>query len=347
MINNNDSNNKKQLGQFYTKNYSYILQNIKIPDNVKNIIEPFAGEGDLIEYINLEGKTYNIEMYDIDPKKNNIFKRDTLLTPPNYQDKFLITNPPYLARNKSTNKEIYDKYNVNDLYKCFIVNLIDNQCKGGILIIPLNFICSIRKSDILLREKFLSIYSIQQINIFEEQVFSDTSCTVCSLLFILGNISSDINIDIYPSKINIKTKLIKENNFTIGGEIYNLLKNDKYKIKRLTTKNLSEKNTNIVIGCIDSNSKSMIKAEYVENDEKLFIDNTPKSSARGYLTLIITPSIDAEKQKNLVNNFNDYLNNTRGKFNSLFLANFRESNDIARKRISFDLVYKIIGHLID
>ncbi len=125
------------------------------------------------------------------------------------------------------------------------------------------------------------------------------------------------------------------------------LKNDKYKFKRLTTKNLSDKNTNIVIGCIDSNSKSMIKAEYIEDDSKLFIDNTPKCSARGHLTLIITPSIDSDKQKKLVNDFNKYLTTNRKQYNSLFLANYRESNDIARKRISFDLVYRIIGYLID
>jgi len=339
---------KKELGQFYTKNYNYILQNIKIPDNIVNIIEPFAGEGDLIKYINQSDKNYNVCMYDIDPKKDEIIKRDTLLNPPDYKNKFVITNPPYLARNKSDNKEIYDKYKVNDLYKCFIVNIIEEKCDGGILIIPLNFISSTRKNDVLLRERFLSIYSIIQINIFEEQVFSDTSCTVCSLLFNNINIeNNEINIDIYPSKINIKTRLNKENNYTIGGELYNLVKNNKYKMKRLTSKNLSEKNTNIVIKCIDDNSKSMIRSEYVSDQDKIFIDNTPKCSARGYLTLIIEPTINEEKQKKLVNDFNDYLYKNRIKYNSLFLANYRESNDIARKRISFDLVYKIIGHLID
>ena len=76
-------------------------------------------------------------MYDIDPKKNDIIQRDTLLNPPEYKDQFVITNPTFLARNKSKNKVIYDKYNLNDLSKCFILNLIDNPCRGGILIIPL------------------------------------------------------------------------------------------------------------------------------------------------------------------------------------------------------------------
>ena len=33
------SNNKQNLGQFYTTNYKYILQNLKIPSDIKNIIE--------------------------------------------------------------------------------------------------------------------------------------------------------------------------------------------------------------------------------------------------------------------------------------------------------------------
>ena len=341
------NNMKKELGQFYTKNYDYILQNISIPENIKNIIEPFAGEGDLIDYIHSNNNEYSIEAFDIDPKKDYIISRDTLMSPPIYKNRFVISNPPYLARNKSDNKEIYDKYNENDLYKCFIINIINDKCLGGILIIPLNFICSTRKNDVLLRKKFLTVYSIKQINIFEESVFQDTSATVCSILFDLNDGSdNEINIDVYPSKVNIKTKLSKENNYTIGGEIYNIKKNEDYKFKRLMTKNIEDKNTNIVIKCIDDNSKSMISADYVE-EEKLFIDNTPKCSARGYLTLIINPPIDEEKQKKLVGDFNNYLKMNREKYNSLFLANYRESNDIARKRISFDLVYRIIGHLID
>ena len=37
--------------------------------------------------------------------------------------------------------------------------------------------------------------------------------------------------------------------------------------------------------------------------------------------------------------FTKLLNEYREKYNSLFLTNYRESKDIARKRISFDLVY--------
>ena len=139
---------KQQLGQFYTTNYEYILQGLTIPTNIKHIIEPFAGNCDLLKFINKNKINYNIECYDIVPMHNFVIKQDTIKNPPNYNNKFVITNPPYLARNKSNDKTLYDKYNVNDLYKCFIKELITNICIGGILIIPLNFWSSIRIADI-------------------------------------------------------------------------------------------------------------------------------------------------------------------------------------------------------
>ena len=109
---------KSTLGQFFTTNYKYILQNLSIPQNITDIIEPFTGNGDLLNFIDHKEK-YNIECYDIEPKKDFIIQRNTLINPSIYNDKFIITNPPYLARNKSKDKFIFDKYNMNDLYKCF------------------------------------------------------------------------------------------------------------------------------------------------------------------------------------------------------------------------------------
>ena len=102
---------KKKLGQFYTTNQEYILQGINIPENIKNIIEPFTGNGDLLKFIEKYEKEYNIECYDIDPKKEFIIKQDTIKNPPKYTNRFIITNPPYLARNKSKDKTLFDKFN--------------------------------------------------------------------------------------------------------------------------------------------------------------------------------------------------------------------------------------------
>ena len=50
-------NDKKHiLGQYYTTNPEYIFQNMYIPYNIIHIIEPFAGNGDLLPFINNNNK---------------------------------------------------------------------------------------------------------------------------------------------------------------------------------------------------------------------------------------------------------------------------------------------------
>lgn len=340
--------NKSKLGQFYTTNYDYILQNMCIPDTLNNIIEPFAGNGDLLNFIT-DKDSLRIECYDIDPKKDFIIERDTLNDPPCYDDKFVITNPPYLARNKNKDKSLYEKYKCNDLYKCFILNLVDSDCDGGIIIIPLNFICSIRKTDIELRRRFLERYNILKLNIFEERVFEDTAYAVCSLQFEKKTVKDIILIScqIYPSNKTFQISLELGNNYTIGGEIYNLSKSKIFCIERATRLTKDEDCiTNILLKCIDDSLQNKIKLKMVEDDGRFF-DNTPNLSARSYATLVIKPRIDMYRQEALVNAFNTYIETHREKYNSLFLTNYRESNSIARKRISFDLAFLLCSHLLD
>jgi hypothetical protein len=309
---------------------------LKVPKEIKKIIEPFCGNGDLLNFINK--KDYKIECYDIDHKKEYITKRDTIKNPPDYKNSFIITNPPYLSRNKSDDKEMFDKYDVNDLYKCHIKDLLTNNPIGGIIIIPLNFFCSIRQMDIELRKKFLNTYKIVQLNIFEESVFGDTTYTVCSFQYeYKPNSNSPIPITLYPSKHKINFKLDEDNNYTIGGEIYNIPEQNEYKITRLIEG--GEPTTNILLKAIDDNIDSKIKLEIVKDDDIYY----GKITSRTYATLLIEPKINKETQEMLVKDFNEYLNKMRTKYNSLFLTNYRESKKIARKRISFDLVYNIVG----
>jgi len=313
---------------------------------VRTIIEPFAGNGDLLSFIP-PGADYQIECYDIDPKKENITQRDTLLDPPDYGGKFVLTNPPYLARNKNGDKVLYDKYGCNDLYKCFMISLMGCGCLGGILIIPLNFLCSIRKNDIDLRKKFIGEFRIMVVNIFEEQVFSDTSYAVCSIQFERRTAGeAPIECFIYPYGKRISMDLTETNNYTIGGEIYKLHTNPAYKIERATraTKDLNCI-TNILLKCIDDSIDSKIQLKIVKKKDR-YIDDTPNLSGRSYASLVITPQISETQQKDLVDKFNAFLESNREKYNSLFLTNYRESNTIARKRISFELAFQICSHLL-
>lgn len=349
---------KKQLGQFYTTNYKKILNGLYIPQYCasETIIEPFVGQGDLLEFINSAGAGA-VEMYDIDPKISGTIKRDTLLEPPDYTNKFVITNPPYLARNKNKDKKLYDKYNTNDLYKCFIKTLLDSKPLGGILIIPLNFWCSVRKSDILLRKMFLQEFHIIRLNIFEEPVFEDTNYSVCSFLFTLRAVeggeaavkpkvppqSGVVPTIFYPKEEELIISLNDENNYSFGPSLS--APEGRVVVTRLTRKNVDTKfKTNLLLSCIDGTSNGKkINLKYIDIVDK-YIDNTPKLSARSYAVLVIEPLLGTSLQKDLAHRFNKYLNENREKYHSLFLTEYREKS---RKRISFDLAYRIVQHQLN
>jgi hypothetical protein len=336
---------KSQLGQFYTTNYGYILSRMDIPLN-SHIIEPFAGEGDLLKFAQMFAPM-EMESYDVDPKKDGVVQRDTLSNPPDYQGKFVLTNPPYLAKNKHKgDKHIFRKHKQDDLYKCFMSSVVDSGCVGGIVIIPLNFWCSIRKADALLRRRFLNQYTVSRVNVFYEKVFDDTGYTVCSIQFRKRKESGSngkIPMNFYPDRSAATIRMGEFNNYTIGGDILNVEQTTKFKVQRATKKNKDDPGlTNILVKCIDDTSTSQLGLKIVPDEER-FVDETPKLSARSYATLVITPPISMERQKKIVDVFNARMGKWRGEYNSLFLTNYRESN---RKRISFGLVFKLVNYLL-
>jgi hypothetical protein len=101
-----------------------------------------------------------------------------------------------------------------------------------------------------------------------------------------------------------------------------------------------------LVKCIDDNINSQIGLTFVA-DNDIYVDDTPNQTARTYATLIIEPKIEKDKQIQLITKFNNYLKEHRKKYNSLFLTNYRESKDMARKRISFDLVYSITEYILE
>ena len=348
---------KKQLGQFYTTNYKKILNGLYIPQYRQAetiIVEPFVGQGDLLEFIKGGEAACTVEMYDIDPKIHGTIKQDTILEPPDYTNKFVLTNPPYLARNKNEDKTLYDKYNTNDLYKCFIKTLLESKPLGGILIIPLNFWCSVRKADILLRKMFLKKFHIVRLNVFEEPVFQDTNYSVCSFLFTLHEVVRGDNAVVptifYPKGDEIIMTLNDENNYSFGPSLS--APSGRVVVTRLTRKNVDTKfKTNLVLSCIDgtsngtlnNNNDNKINLKYVDIVDK-YIDNTPNLSARSYAVLVIEPYLETSLQKDLAHWFNKYLNENREKYHSLFLTEYREKS---RKRISFNLAYRIVQQQLD
>ena len=99
-------------------------------------------------------------------------------------------------------------------------------------------------------------------------------------------------------------------------------------------------NTNLFINCIDSSNKIGLS---IVPDDKIYYDCTKNKSARTCASFNIMPEIDIETQHILVESFNTYLNENRDKYHSLFLNSYRE---FSRKRISFQLVYNLMNHIL-
>jgi len=192
--------------------------------NNKNIIEPFVGDGDLLKLLNLNSS--NLKTYDIINKSQNNFSNftqmDTLLNNVLESDKYVITNPPYLAKNKLS-KELKERYShlmnneINDLYQIFINQMIEKLVKGGLIIIPINFL--IGKESEKIRNKFMNIYNIIHINIFEKRMFEYTTQNVIALLFInkdnkdldLNEINQNQNTQLNPNINSVKINLYLPN----------------------------------------------------------------------------------------------------------------------------------------
>jgi len=74
---------QRQLGQFFTKNSDYILQGMKKYICNKNVIDPFAGNQDLIKWAK-ENKVKIIKGHDIDKNyidDKKVFYNDSLNNP--------------------------------------------------------------------------------------------------------------------------------------------------------------------------------------------------------------------------------------------------------------------------
>jgi len=333
---------KKERGQFYTVNHSYIMDGFDKPTS--KVLEPFAGKGDLLDWLDHT----NYEAYDIDPKRDDIMKRDTLENPPCYKDTFIITNPPYLARNKCNSKKIFDKYETNDLYKCFINSLINQEegCLGGIFIIPAGFFLSPRDVDVKCRNNFMSRYKITKVKFFEETVFPDTPTTVVAFSFVKSPKLLEFQLVNWVQRPSGESKIFKmekSNKWIIGGDIYNLQTDPTIKISRFVKNKRNENLTNLTLCALDSGTMDgRIRLEYKKDFVYQGID-----TSRTYATLCIKDMILSEEdQIRVAKEFNALLETRRKQYWSLFLPQYRESKEYARKRIPFDLSYKIVANLL-
>lgn len=318
--------------QHYTTEAAKICGNLVsyIPLSAQ-LVEPFAGKGNLISLF----PSHDWDCYDIQPQEG-IEQRDTLINPPNYNGKWIITNPPYLAKNKTKDKTIFEKFHVDDLYKAAILSFLD--CEGGILIIPTNFFSDERSKEV--RKKFLDRFLILELNVFTEPVFDTTTYSVCSFAFRKKKevSSQSFTVNKLPEGISKTITISPDYGYRIGGEYFDKISCINPIFGRLVENNSSHKNiTNIYLVGIDKRGCPI----HLERSSSPYFG---KPSDRVFATLTCDYALSEEEEDTLISRFNNELNSFRQDYFDLCLTNYRDYN---RKRISFDFCYCLLTYLLE
>jgi hypothetical protein len=101
----------------------------------------------------------------------------------------------------------------------------------------------------------------------------------------------------------------------------------------------------MTLNALDSGTKSgRISLDYKEG-----YVYPAKECSRSYATLCIQSggkTLTADEQQKLCSDFNSFVEKKREDTWSLFLPQYRESKEYARKRIPFELAYIIVRHLL-
>jgi hypothetical protein len=304
---------KRTNGQYFTELNPFNHKGFKEwadECNIKNqnILEPFAGSNNLIEMLKQLGFCTSFTSYDLEPKSNNVKKRDTLESfPQNFN--VCITNPPYLAQNSAKRRGLNSfETNYDDIYK-FALSKCLLHCKYVGAIIPASFL-----NTKLFRDR-LSHYIL-----LTDKMFRDTEHPVCLALF--SPASQDVKI--YESQNYLGCLSDFENKMPSRG-----------KSKELQFNNKTGK---LGLFAIDNTVNSSIKFCNGEdiNPEKITV------SSRSITRILI----DADINK-LISKLNERLESFREETFDLFLTPFKglRKDGRYRRRLDFTLARAIINEV--
>lgn len=390
-----------QLGQHYSKEkelmipYKNILLNTK-----KDIVDPFCGEGHLIDfYLSLFSEIEQKDLFlnkkiygfDIDEKninflinkyknkyslEENLLKElfilnDSLNNDISTENSFILTNPPYLAKNVCKQKfpQDFHKYfnnpNLNDYFEIAINKYLN---KEGIWIVPSNIL----SSDNMLSTRKKILLNIENIIVWKKKIFDDTDISVCSYyissnktntknIIFKSNIDKTISFNIFNGSLVEEWEKIKQTknilkikqgyiNLSKGSEEVKLI-NENYKEQTFLIseedKELLQNNILFLRTTDTGTDKGKIGIYTMEElwNTKEAIGLKTKISSRCYTQLFFT-NLSIEEQLSLKVLFNDKLNELRNKYDSIFLTNFKNvSNQKQRKRISFKETFSLLNYI--
>lgn len=168
---------KRSLGQFFTvsknpfelKGFQEWATEANLPH--KTVLEPFAGANHIIKSLHELKLCNEFKSFDIHPCDEDVVQCDTLKSfPTGYE--VCVTNPPWLARNSATRRNLpYPDCEYDNIYK-FCLEVCLKHCKFVAALIPASYLQSN-----LFRQRLSSYILLHNLN------FRDTENPVCFALF--------------------------------------------------------------------------------------------------------------------------------------------------------------------
>lgn len=306
-------------GQFFTRKDVWLTPQIKKfihnlkDEGISKILDPFAGEGDLLKQVDIFD---DYEGFDIDEKLGWKLNNSLINIPKQDNTTFILTNPPYLAKNsaKRNNYKEYEYFNNNDFQDLYQIALF--KCLEAV-----NYVIAIVPETIIFY-KPLRKY-IELLCVIEDNPFLNTTCPVSAVCL---------------------NKNGGNGNIYKGEEFVDNLEN-------LFKKVLIPKNSKEIVFNHPEGNVGLIALDGVYLDDKIrFISaeelenkyprNKIKVSSR-HLTYIKTDeNIDIKRA-------NEILNSYRADCKDLLLCSYRNNNKagVRRRRLDFSTARAILERI--
>lgn len=322
-------NEKQHMGEYFSTNVAFLLSGMERHLSRLATVEPFAGAGHLADWAYKNGASF-VDQYDIKPTSKEVIKNDSIKSPPLKHYQGIITNPPYLSRNKNKEKHYYEQWEQNDLYKCHLAAICKSDIKKGIAILPSNFIS---EANGKIRELFFKTFKLTKVKYFLYPVFDDATTGIVVIAFERDETekeSMNVPFEIWESKDkhkNVTHTLWKKYKWLAGKDFFDLIYSAKPRTFKIA-REASEINSRIIIGILD-HGKYNLAAHYNAGEPFL-------AKGKSFTTYqVILPDdalITEEQQKKAVDLYNKTLYNNRAKYDGLFLSNYMGANQKIKSR---------------
>jgi hypothetical protein len=328
-------NEQQKLGQYFTTNSDTILEGFEDLVVGKHVVDPFAGQKDLLRWAEHNGAA-SVKGYDLVPQSSDIIRNDSLKNPTDYTGLIVVSNPPYLSRNKTKgDKSVFDQWNQNDYYKCHLASLA--SCDEAIVIVPANFFC---ESSDRIRKLLFKTHSITKAKFWTEPAFDDATVSVTAFHMVKkAKPYQDFPCLILPENTEIRMILRQENNYLHGDTFFDYIQNARDIAAIKTDVGMPAPNTNLVVGLLD-NGKWKSGISYNSGEP---VYTNPKSFTTYQLTLP-EYTLTEEQQQRIAVLFDARLIEFRKKYHSMFLSNYMGPN---QKILSRSIIKKLLGRVMD